>query len=220
MEYALLLLLHLLLAGCWLGGGLGVFHIAGRLADPVQPLSVRLLSARAMLLLELIPRGCLVLAFGSGISLATQMGLLPLDGWLWLVWGISVLWMGLTWFALLNEHSPLGQSCARIDSGLHLLVLAACVAAAIDAFHDGGFIPQVRWLAAKLLLFAGIISLGLLVRIQLKPFAPLFAKVTSTTASDAEQQALLQRVDRVKIPVLLTWTFIIVIAAFGKLKLI
>ena len=220
MDYALLLLLHLLIAGYWLGGDLGVFYIAGKIADPGQPLPVRLFSARSMMLLDMIPRSCLILAFGSGFTLATQMGLLPLDGWLWLVWVITVLWMGLAWFAFLKEHSPLGHTIARIDFGLRLLVLAVCVAAGIDAFSDGGRIPQVRWLAVKLLLFAGIISMGLLVRVQLKPFGALFGKVASNTASDAEQLALKQLVDRVKIPVLLIWTFIIVIAAFGKLKLI
>ena len=94
------------------------------------------------------------------------------------------------------------------------------VGAGIDAFSDGGLVPQVRWLAVKLLLFATIIAMGLLVRIQLKPFGPLFGKVASNTASDAEQQALKQLVDRVKIPVLLIWTCIVLIAAFGKLKLI
>lgn len=220
MDYALLLLLHLLIAGYWLGGDLGVFYIAGKIADPKQPLPVRLFSARSMMLLDMIPRSCLILAFGSGFTLTTQMGLLPLDGWLWLVWVITALWMGLAWFAFLKEHSPLGHTIARIDFGLRLLVLATCVAAGIDAFSDGGLIPQVRWLAVKLLLFAGIISMGLLVRVQLKPFGPLFGKVASNTASDAEQLALKQLVDRVKIPVLLIWTFIVVIAAFGKLKLI
>ena len=220
MDYALLLLLHLLIAGYWLGGDLGVFYIAGKIADPAQPLAVRLFSAKSMLLLDMIPRSCLILAFGSGVTLATQMGLLPINGWLWLVWLLTALWMGLAWFAFLKEHSPLGHRIAQIDFGLRLLVLAACVGAGIDAFSDGGLVPQVRWLAVKLLLFATIIAMGLLVRIQLKPFGPLFGKAASNTASDAEQQALKQLVDRVKIPVLLIWTCIIVIAAFGKLKLI
>ena len=220
MEYSLLLLLHLLIAGYWLGGDLGVFHIAGKIADPAQPLPVRLFSARTMMLLDMIPRTCLILAFGSGFTLATQMGILALDGWLWLVWLITAVWLGLAWFAFLKEHSPLGHSIARIDFGLRLLVLAVCVGAGIDAFSDGGLIPQVRWLAVKLLLFAAIISMGLLVRVQLKPFGPLFGKVASNTASADDQRALQQLIARVKIPVLLIWTFIVLIALFGKLKLI
>lgn len=220
MDYALLLLLHLLIAGYWLGGDLGVFYIAGKLADPAQPLPVRLFSARSMLLLDMIPRSCLILAFGSGVSLATKMHLLPINGGLWLVWMVTAVWMGLAWFAFLKEHSPLGHTIARIDFGLRLLVLATCVAAGIDAFNDGGMIPQVRWLAVKLLLFATIIALGLLVRVQLKPFGPLFGKVASQAASDADQLALKQLVARVKIPVLLIWACIVLIAALGKLKLI
>lgn len=219
MDYSLLLLVHLLIAGYWLGGDLGVFYIAGKIADPSQPLAVRLFSAKSMMLLDMIPRSCLILAFGTGATLATKMGLLPLDGWLWLVWTVTAVWMGLAWFAFLKEHSPLGHHIARIDFSLRLVILALCVAAGIDAFSDGGLIAQARWLAVKLLLFAAIISMGLIVRIQLKPFGPLFGKVVAGSASDGEQQALKKLVDQVKIPVLLIWTFIVLIAAFGKLKL-
>lgn len=220
MDYQLLLLLHLLIAGYWLGGDLGVFYIAGKIADPAQPLAVRLFSARSMMLLDMIPRTCLILAFGTGATLATRLGLLPIEGWLWLVWVVTAVWMGLAWFAFLKEHSPLGHGIARIDFSLRIVILALCVAAGIDAFADGGMLGQVRWLGVKLLLFAGIISMGLLVRVQLKPFGPLFGKVASNTASDGEQLALKRLVDRVKPPVLLIWTFIVLISVFGKLKLI
>ena len=144
MDYQLLLLLHLLIAGYWLGGDLGVFYIAGKIADPAQPLAVRLFSARSMMLLDMIPRSCLILAFGTGVTLAARMGIIPLDGWLWLVWAVTGGWMTLAWFAFLKEHSALGLTIARIDFSLRLIILALCVGAGIDAFSDGGLLPQVR----------------------------------------------------------------------------
>ncbi len=218
MEYQLLLLLHLLIGGYWLGGDVGVFYIAGKIADPKQPLPVRLFSAKAMMLLDMIPRTCLIMALGTGLTVATLAGLLPLHGWLWLVWVITLVWLALAWAAFVKEHSAAGHRIARVDFHLRLLVLVGCVAAGIDAFFDGGLIAQSRWLGAKLVLFAGIISMGLLVRIQLRPFGPLFGKVVSNTASDAEQQALKQLIARVKIPVLCIWTIILLIMMLGKLK--
>ncbi|MCD9088595.1 hypothetical protein [Stenotrophomonas sp. SY1] len=218
MDYQLLLLLHLLIGGYWLGGDLGVFYIAGKIADPAQPLPVRLFSAKAMMLLDMIPRTCLIMAFGTGLTVATQAGLLPLHGWLWLVWLVTLGWLALAWAAFVKEHSAAGHRIARVDFYVRLVVLAGCVAAGVDAFSDGGLIAQSRWLGAKLVLFAGIISMGLLVRIQLRPFGPLFGKVVSNTATDAEQLALKQLVARVKIPVLCIWMIILAIMALGKLK--
>lgn len=217
MDYQLLLLLHLLLAGYWLGGDLGVFHIAGKIADPSQPLPVRLFSARTMLLLDMIPRSCLILAFGSGATLATRLGLLPLDGWLWLVWTVTAGWMALAWFAFLKEHSAAGPLIARIDFNLRLLVLVLCVAAGIDALTPGGYV-DAGWLGAKLVLFAGIISMGLLVRIQLRPFGPLFGAVAGGRATEADERSLQRLIARVKIPVLTIWLLILAISALGKLK--
>ncbi|WP_449465407.1 hypothetical protein [Stenotrophomonas humi] len=218
MEYQLLLLLHLLIGGYWLGGDIGVFYIAGKIADPAQPLPVRLFSAKAMMLLDMIPRTCLIMAFGTGLTVATLTDLLPLQGWLWLVWLVTLAWLALAWAAFVKEHSAAGHRIARIDFYLRLLVLVGCVAAGIDAFADGGVIAQSRWLGAKLILFAGIISMGLLVRIQLRPFGPLFGKVVTGTATDADQQSLKQLVARVKLPVLCIWMIILAIMVLGKLK--
>ena len=218
MDYQLLLLLHLLIGGYWLGGDLGVFYIAGKIADPAQPLPVRLFSARSMLLLDMIPRSCLILAFGTGATLATRLGLLPLDGWLWAVWLFTAGWMALAWTVFVKEHSALGHALARVDFHLRVVVLAACVAAGIDALNPGGLLAYNGWLGAKLVLFAGIIAMGLLVRVQLRPFGPLFGKVAGGTASDAEQRALKQLVDRVKLPVLCIWAIILAIMVLGKLK--
>ena len=217
MDYQLLLLLHLLLAGYWLGGDLGVFHIAGRIADPAQPLPVRLFSARTMLLLDMIPRSCLILAVGTGATLATRLGLLPLQGWLWLAWAATIGWMGLAWFAFLKEHSPAGPAIARIDFNLRLLVFALCLGAGIDALTPGGYL-DAGWLGAKLVLFAGIISMGLLVRVQLRPFGPLFGAVAGGRATETDERALQRLIARVKIPVLTIWLLILVISALGKLK--
>lgn len=219
MEYNLWLLLHLLIGGYWLGGDLGVFYIAGNIADPKQPLPVRLFSAKAMMLLDMVPRSCLVLALGTGLTVAAKSGWIPgLAPYLPLVWLFTAGWLALAWMVFLKEHSVPGLRLARFDFYLRLLVLIACVVLAVDAFSAGGVIQPANWLGAKLLLFAGIISMGLLVRVILRPFGPLFGKVARGVATDAEQQQLKTLVGKVKIPVLVIWVTIVAIMVLGKLK--
>lgn len=219
MEYNLWLLLHLAIGGYWLGGDLGVFYIAGKIADPTQPLAVRIFSARTMMLLDMIPRCCLILALGTGLTIASQSGWIPgLGPWLWLVWATTLAWLLLAWVVFVKEHSSIGHTLARIDFYFRIVVLAVCVALAIDAFSTGGYVTQSKWLGAKLALFAGIISMGLLVRVILRPFGALFGKVVTGVATDSEQQRLKQLVATVKIPVLFIWLIIVTIMVMGKLK--
>jgi len=219
MEYNLWVLLHLMLGGYWLGGDLGVFYIAGKIADPTQPLAVRIFSAKTMMLLDMIPRCCLILAIGTGLTIASRSGWIPgLEPWLWLVWAATLGWLMLAWVVFVKEHSALGNTLARLDFYFRIIVLAVCVTLSIDAFSVGGHVNQANWLGAKLLLFAGIISMGLLVRVILRPFGPLFGKVATGVATDEEQQQLKQLVTTVKIPVLLIWLIIVLIMALGKLK--
>lgn len=219
MEYNLWLLLHLLIGGYWLGGDMAVFYIAGNIADPKRPLEVRIFSARTMMLLDMIPRCCLILAIGTGLTIASRSGwIVKLEPWLWLAWAGTLAWLALAWMVFLKEHTDIGHTMARVDFYFRFIVLVACMALGVDAFLEGGYVAQSIWLGIKLLLISMIISLGLLVRLILRPFGPLFGAVVTGAATDADQSRLKQLVATVKIPVLAIWLLIVAAMVLGKFK--
>lgn len=219
MEHGLWIAAHILAAGYWLGTDLAVYHLSGAIGDGRQPASVRAWCAKAMLWLDMVPRTCLVLSFAIGMTLAIRLGLV-VDAWGWLpfLWIGSVAWLALTWAVFQLEHSPAGRMLAKVDFALRIAVVAGCLLAAIDAWSPGGALLEARWLAAKLAIFGAVVALGLVIRVQLRPFGALFARSLAPNAGDADRAAVAALIRRVKVPVWFIWAGVVAAIVLGALK--
>jgi hypothetical protein len=219
MDHQLWVVAHLLLLGYWLGTDLAVYHISATIADGRQPTAVRVFAARRMLLLDMVPRSALVLTAAVGLTLTVGLGLLPaLHGALVPVWIVALAWLALTWAVFRLEHQPLGRVLARVDFGFRIVVVLAAGALAADAFTADGLVPPAPWLAAKLAIFALIIAMGLAIRLQLRPFGPMFGRVAAGTSDAANDAALARLIARVKVPVWVIWLALVAAAVIGRLK--
>ena len=217
MDYQLLVLMHVLIAGYWLGGDLGVFHIAGKISDASASADVRKYSVQSMLLLDMIPKSCMILALATGSLLAARLGILPAWGG-WVLVPFALSWLILVWAGFLQGHGSTGAWMARVDWWIRVLVFASCVIFAVDALSIGLLSQAPAWLAFKVLLFAGIVLMGLVVRVQLRPLGPLFGRVAAGNATVEDEDALARLIARVKIPVLAIWCMIVLISLLGALK--
>jgi len=218
MPHELLIVAHLLIIGYWLGTDLAVYYISGAIVDADKPTAVRVYAARAMLLLDMVPRTALILTLLTGLSLAGARWLPPSlisEGWLW---PLLLAWLALTWTVFKLEHSALGHKLARIDFGFRILVVLACFGLALALFTGSGPFAVLPWLAGKLAIMGLIITLGLIIRVQLKPFGPLFGQVAQGQADPATEERLRRLIAQVKIPVWVIWIALILAAVLGKLK--
>ncbi|MCE3005124.1 MAG: hypothetical protein LW860_20870 [Xanthomonadaceae bacterium] len=219
MDYGVWVVLHILAAGYWLGTDLAVYYTAGTIADRKAPPAVRLWAGKAMLLLDMVPRTCLILTLAFGVTLAAQAGFLaPLAPWLPAVWVAALAWLALTWSVFRLEHSPLGHRLARIDFGLRIAIAAGCLYGAALLWTGSDAIARTPWLSLKLAILGAIIALGLVIRVQLKPFGPLFGKAVSGQATAADEDALARLIARVKVPVWLIWIAVGSAIALGRMK--
>lgn len=189
-THSILVFIHIVLMSYWLGGDLGVFLAANRVADPALPFDERMRFMKLLMILDMAPRTALVLMLPVGFHMAVNIGLVALPGWaLAVIWASTVAWLALTWVVSLSEGKLEGSPLPKLDLWTRYLVLGALIALGILSLATGSPI-FANWLAVKLLLFAGIIILGLLLRGAVAKWVVGFGRL-SEEGSTPETEAII-----------------------------
>lgn len=152
---------HVLLFVFWLGADLGVYYSAKYVARSDLEKPERLRFLELLLRVDMYPRSTLILMLPVGFSLAQVAG--------WAVMPAAALigvWVaGLAWFVLMwSVHKkPQALGLKKLDVMVRYSVIAALIGLAGLSFAKGVWSDQA-WLAIKLVLFAAVMGLGLLLR--------------------------------------------------------
>lgn len=214
-EILLLKLAHLLLFVYWLGGDLGVFYSSRILADAKQSDAARLAAARIMLAVDQAPRICMTLMLPVGLHLAWRLGLWPYQAaWVAVAWVVGLLWLGnVLWLHFRHGHAQ-HRLLSQVDFAFRVILIVALAAVAAWSVLRAGPV-QPPWLAWKLLVFALLVGLGLLIRIQLRPFGPAFAQLAASGATDTVNRAIAGSLARCRPLVVGIWIGLLINAMLG-----
>lgn len=186
-SYALWQYFHILLFVYWLGADLGVFLGSRYVARADLPTPERLRFLEMLLKVDMGPRTALILMVPVGFTLATQLGLTPFAaGLLPAIWVIAILWLILAWRLFLMGRDPRAQSLARLDHWIRVTVAALFLSLGALSLVEGTPVTA-RWLALKMLLFAVVVVLGLLLRRVIRDWALGFGVLN---APDATAEAI------------------------------
>jgi hypothetical protein len=219
--YAALILVHVLLLVYWLGADLGVFYSAGFLTKPELSLESRRTAMKILHFVDLFPRMAMVLMLPVGSTLALLGGYAALpEGWTAPV--LVVIWVAaLAWFALVVKiYGGVGAGLTRLDYFIRYAVIAGLLALAASSLTGHGpVVPGAEWLAAKLIIFAGIIGLGLGIRVVFKPFAVAFGQLVAKGSTPEIEAAMKAGQARVRPIVLALWVALVAEAYLGLSKL-
>jgi hypothetical protein len=223
-EYSLWQYLHILLFVYWLGADLGVFVAARYVARGDLPLDERLRFLELLLRVDMGPRTALILMIPVGSTLAAQLGAAPvLTPLLPGIWGAAVLWLAVAWWIVLRPRHGATAMLTSLDRALRIAVVAGFAAIALASMLRGSPV-EAPWLAAKLLLFAGVVLLGLLLRGVLRDWSRGFAQLRAAVAGqdaarEREANALIAAAHRRSIPyAMLLWLLVAAIAFLGVTK--
>ncbi len=147
-----LIFVHVLLFGYWLGADLGVFYCDSQLTRDDLSLEERLRVREIRRIVDMAPRTCVALILPIGFMLSVQYGS-PITGW-WLVviWVLSLGWLSLLWAVRATIGTARGRLLERLDRVVWYLLAVIMTGLGVYALVTGEPVAE-RWLALKMALY-------------------------------------------------------------------
>ncbi len=213
----LFLILHLLLFCYWLGGDLGVFYSSGMVIDPSLSDSARATAAKIMVNLDLVPRICMSLMLTVGGILSEFKGV-PHPTWQM----VGIVLLGPVWLAMVltvhfQEGSDLGKAVAKIDYWFRV-VLVIYLLISVTVSFAWGSLGQAPWVGAKLVVFAGLVFCGIMIRRYIGPYARGIHALATTGSNDEINAAMAKSLGQCRPFVLAIWVGLLVEAWLGVVE--
>jgi len=219
-HYLLVKFLHVLAFAYWIGADLGVFFAARYAARADLSLDERRRFLALLLLVDMGPRTALIVVLPTGVTLAALHGLLAIEPSLLLaLWLAAIAWLALAWrlYRWGESRGAVIAVARRADLAVRFLVIAGCGALGIAALLGTGPLGAA-WLGLKLLLYAGAVLLGVLLRGVLAEWRVglrLVASGEDVGAGNARVAAAARRGERYGLSL---WALLAVIAWLGVAK--
>ena len=217
--YDILIYVHTLLFVYWLGGDLGVYMSAKYVANRDLSLDERFRFLDVLWKCDMGPRTALIALIPVGFQMSWELGLSPVGGaYLLTIWVFCLLWLAANWWMFFNDRHPMANKLRGIDMLIRYAVIAIMgLMGLISLFNDSPIADN--WLAAKIFLFAGAVSLGVYLRTEVKNWIVGFAMVRAG-GEEAEKgnDIISAALDRSKVAALTLWFQVALIAFLGKVK--
>jgi hypothetical protein len=208
---------HLLLFVFWLGADLGVYLCSRAVVKPGLTPDQRLRTAGLMRSIDLAPRISASLMLTVGGILTEYVGIQ--HPW-WQMAGIILLgpvWLTLVLVGYYRDGTALGKTGARLDQAFRAgLVVAIPVSVAWSWFT--GRLDPAPYVAAKLLIFAGLMLIALVLRRQLQPFTEGLRQLARTGADGRVEAAMAASHARTRPLVIAIWVGLALAALLGIAK--
>ena len=213
--YFPLLTLHVVLFAYWLGGDFGVYVCSRYIVRHDLPLPERLRFLDALMTIDILPRSAIVLLPVVGLQLASIRGAVDLGtGALALVWAGGLAWLALVWTIFLNRAKPLADRLVRADIGLRGVLIVALLAIGLVSLYRGEPVRE-GWVAAKLLVYAALLAVGLWLRTVIGAWRTGFQRLRAGDDGPATAALFTDSLRRGRFVAYLFWALIITMAWLG-----
>ncbi|MFZ8887670.1 MAG: hypothetical protein ACO38Y_04380 [Steroidobacteraceae bacterium] len=215
-AYPFLLLGHLLLLVFWLGTDIGVF-LAARISERDDlGVEARVTVLGLGMVLDRLPRSCLVLIIPSGFLLAQNSGLLALEPvWHVAMWLLAAAWLALLWTGFLTKDQALQGRCMLANLVLNGLM---ALAAGLGSWWLWAAEQAPAWLALKLSAVAAIFAAGVWLDVQFRPAVAAFGEIATGGATSELNDRYRKAIAPVYLSVLTIYALVLVASGLGVFK--
>ena len=209
MTFIILKYLHLLGFVYWLGGDLGTFLASRQVVRTDLSSEARQTALSILLACDLGPRLAMPMMLPLGVHMAGLLGYASFS--FDIVVGCWIL--GVFWFSLVLIQHYWTKSpgwLPLLDRWLRRLVVIIGLVYGLSLINT-----SAEWLGWKLSIFALMVWCGLMVRNELTPFFPAYAKMVSEGPDQASDQTMMDSMSRCRRYVWCIWIGLFVNGALG-----
>lgn len=220
--YLVLLLVHILMFGFWLGSDMGVFFCDSQMTRDDLDIEERLRVRSIRYKIDLGPRTCLVLMLAIGFTLGPRYGSPFTGGSLVAIWIACLSWLALVWAVRLNWGTPLGERLSRFDRKVWWTVGGTMIALggyalANDVLSENIIVP--KWLALKWMIFGLICWNGIWIMRSADHWYPLIEMARRGGAERVRAEPLMKKTRFwCGTSAVVLWFWVVVVGFLGTVK--
>lgn len=214
-EFLIIKLLHIIAFVYWLGGDLGTYYASRFLSRSDLSPQARSTALTIMMGCDQGPRFAMPLILPLGFHLAYLMGGFQVSAlWLTVTWIVCLAWVASVATIHFGHGTRIEKILTAIDFKFRVAVALGLGGLAIYALITGKIFPM-SWVAWKLLVFAVLVSFGLMIRVGLKPLGPAWGALM-TSGATPEVDAIIKRCINSCLPFVWgIWIGLLINAAIG-----
>jgi hypothetical protein len=194
-----------------------VFYSSGFAADPKLSIEARMVAARIMLALDLVPRLCGAVMLTVGGVLGEFVGV---EHPAWQMAGIILLapvWLALELILHFKHGTPLGKAMQKFDNPFKWTIVVACIVSAGWELATGQ-LDQAPWFGYKILVFAAIVFCSLMINKTIGPYIVGIERIAAGVINDEENAAMAKSLRQCKWAVLGIWAGLVIEAVLGVVQ--
>ena len=208
---------HIVCLVYWLGGEWGVFQTSYNVTNPRLPLDERRRHLETAYRIDILARTGIILLFPLGFHMGADLGAHPFVGAVPWVWAASLAWLSLTWSAFFARETDRGLRLTRIDERLRYGLIPVLMYSAIHSLVVGAPFTA-RWFAAKVLIYAFLLVIGLVLRFVMRHWTTIFRALAVRGPDAALERRLAREISLARVLAYLYWVGIASTAFIGVTK--
>ena len=218
MEYSLWVFAHVMLLVYWLGADLGVLLLALGAKNPNYTFEQRAVMLEYSMKIDFTPRLASALMFPVGLHMSSSLGLVTVSQTAFvLVWVSAIIWMAVIIGQVALEGRDISDLLRKINLGWQGILFFALMGVGILSWtNDVPF--ETQWLALKIILFAMIFAMSILIDVLFAPVGPGFVKLAEYGSTPDIEREISHGINGAIVPVLIIYVLLAVIAFIGIAK--
>ena len=209
---------HIIAMVYWLGGEWGVFQTSYHVTNPRLSLEERRRHMETAYRIDILARLGIILLLPIGLHMGYLWGTQPLGGgWLVLMWILTAGWVGLALAAFVKRGTDAGLRLTIWDDRIRYVLIPALAGIAIwSLLTDFPF--QQNWYATKVLIYSGLLVIGLILRFVMRHWTLTFRQLAAGGPNPELEAKLTRQINYTRKLAYLYWIGIGTVAFIGVTK--